>query len=146
MSDIRSHMRVHLFLLLLATATSAGSANGAPLPRLAETSLFTDLVRNCHAVNLQSWEHPTLKVLREHNVGVKKAQLCNANKYLIFYVQFPYDPQGQTKDYFLPLYQQIRGANGSRPLSFVSINDNEIVNLEFTGVKKLRIGYEMYVD
>jgi len=98
---------------------------------LSQTWLFTHLVKDCADVDLQTWHHATRDVLVKRKVVIERVALCNDGKYPVFYVQFPYDPQGQTRDYFGPLYFAMEKANGGWPLSFVDATDNTVVSLTF---------------
>ena len=104
-------------------------ASAEALPSLDKTKLFQDIVKNCYNVDLKAWQHPTKTFLNSHEVVLDFVKLCNHGKYPIFYVQFKYDPQGQTSDYFEPIYYGMKKANGGWPFSFVATNDNTVINL-----------------
>lgn len=116
----------------------------ANLPSLGETGLFAKIVHGCTAVDLKAWRHPTRSLLLERKVAIEQVQLCNAGVYPVFFVRFPYDPQGRTADYFLPLYDGMRRANGGHPYSFVAISDNTVVNVRYRPDGHAAIEYEMY--
>ncbi|MGY3882326.1 hypothetical protein [Aeromonas veronii] len=84
----------------------------ANTPLLSDTRLYREVANNCKNVDLENWQHPTRRVLLERGVIFKKVELCNDGKYPIYHVRLPYDPAGQTQDYFNPLYVAMYGANG----------------------------------
>ncbi len=121
-----------------------GAVQASELPLLAQTSLFSKVVQGCREVDLKTWQHPTRKVLEKHKVVLRRLQLCNGNIYPVFYVSVPYDPQGQTKSYFLPLYDDMRVANGGHALAFVMESDNTVVMLAFKDKYHWSTDYEFY--
>ncbi len=129
---------IRFLLLFLVSSPCLAEA----LPMLSATKLFTSLT-GCTSVNLGSWSHPTKSLLIKKGVKLEQVQLCNNKRYPVFYVDFPYDPQGQTKDYFLPLYAEMKKANGGWPYSFVATSDNTIVSVKYEK-KGMVVDYEMY--
>ncbi len=127
------------FLLLLLIS---GSCLAEELPMLNATKLFKSL-KGCTSVDLGSWSHPTKSLLIKKGAKLEQVQLCNNKRYPVFFVDFPYDPQGQTKDYFLPLYAEMKKANGGWPYSFVATSDNTIISIKYEK-KGMAIDYEMY--
>ncbi len=129
---------VRFILLLLASSVCVAQE----LPALNATELFKSL-KGCTSVDFGSWNHPTKSLLIQKGAKLEKVQLCNNKRYPVFYVDFPYDPQGQTKDYFLPLYAEMKKANGGWPYSFVATSDNTIISIKY-GKKSMNVDYEMY--
>ncbi|OUC16384.1 MAG: hypothetical protein B0A82_01870 [Alkalinema sp. CACIAM 70d] len=99
------------------------------LPYMPHTKLFPILSKGCERLDLSTWEHPTKDVMIQRGVEIIAVQLCSDRTYPIFYVNFPYDPQGQTKDYFYPLYVAMKSANGNWPFAFVSMKDQTIIQI-----------------
>lgn len=99
------------------------------LPYMPHTKLFPILSKGCERLDLSTWEHPTKDVMIQRGVEIIAVQLCSDRTYPIFYVNFPYDPQGQTKDYFYPLYAAMKSANGNWPFAFVSMKDQTIIQI-----------------
>ena len=128
-------------VLLLAFITGVCFAEESQ--PLSQTRLFKSIATGCVEVDLSSWNHPTKSLLIKKGVKLEQVQLCNKKRYPVFYVEFPYDPQGQTKDYFLPLYADMKKANGGWPYSFVATSDNTIVSVKYEK-KAMSIDYEMY--
>ncbi|MGI0491531.1 hypothetical protein ACN4EG_06945 [Alkalinema pantanalense CENA528] len=102
---------------------------GVPLPYMPNTKLFGILSKGCERVDLATWQHPTREVMIQRGVEIIAVQLCNDRTYPVFYVNFPYAPHGQTKDYFDPLYAEMKSANGGWPFAFVSMKDQTIVQI-----------------
>jgi hypothetical protein len=123
------HFLPRLFLFSMVVVLPY-SIFGADLAPLKETKLYRETATDCQRLDLSSWSHPTRTVL-EKNKGVTLdwVELCNNRKYPIYGVHFTYDPQGQTRDYFIPLYFEMLKANGRHPFSFVSLSDNLIINI-----------------
>lgn len=120
-------------LLLLAPALHARE-----LPRLPDTRLFKSVARGCADVAPAAWTHPARALLQQRGVQLLRVQLCNNRQYPVLHVHFPFDPQGQTEDWFGPLYAALRQA-GAAPLAFVAPRDGSIVYLEAT-----RVDYESF--
>lgn len=123
--------------------STVGASEKRPL--LKETQLYTKIATDCQPVDLQSWSHPTKSVLlKREGVTLVWVELCNQNKYPIFGVHFKYDPQGMTKNYFIPLYLNTLKANGNWPLSFVILSDDTIINLTLKGRSEISTRYEYF--
>lgn len=122
-----------LLVLLAPLLLLASTATARELPRLNDTRLFTTLARGCADVAPAAWRHPARAVLQQKGVQVLRVQLCNNRQYPVLHVHFPFDPQGQTEDWFGPLYASLRQA-GAAPLAFVAPRDGSIVYLEATRV------------
>ncbi len=110
---------------------------------LTGTDLYTKIAHDCQSLDLSKWHHPTRTVLENAGVQIIKVELCNDGKYPIFTVGFKYDPQGQTDDYFNPLYAKMADANGFWPYSFVDVEDSLIIDIGTDKAKKnLSIKFE----
>lgn len=134
-------MLIRILALLLAT-TSTGFAGD--LPRLPQTRLFTSVATGCSDVSPATWQHPAKALLLQKGVIIERVQLCNAGKYPVFHARFPFDPQGQTEDYFNPLYAAMRKANGGAPFAFVATTDNTVVSVRYGADGRAQVDYEMY--
>ncbi|MEN0105262.1 MAG: hypothetical protein AAGC84_02435 [Pseudomonas sp.] len=128
-----------LSLLLLLPALAAATP-----PTLENTELYTKLASDCHDVDLATWQHPTRTVLEHNKVPLERVQLCNGGHYPIFHVQMPYDPQGQTRDFFAPLYEQMRKANGKWPYAFVDSNDAQVLYISYRDNGTTATDFEFY--
>jgi hypothetical protein len=124
-----------LLLLLLPSLAHA-------LPALKDTTLYTTTVHDCEDVNLATWQHPTRALLEKNNFQLERIQLCNGGHYPIFQVQAPYDPRGQTKDFFLPLYEHMRKANGKWPYALVDSSDAVVVYVSYPKDDEISLDYE----
>ncbi len=129
--------------LIFLLASITGVCFAEDTQSLGQTKLYKSIATGCISVDLMSWSHPTKSLLIKKGVKLEQVQLCNKNRYPVFYVEFPYDPQGQTKDYFLPLYADMKKANAGWPYSFVATSDNTIVSVKYQK-KSMSIDYEMY--
>jgi hypothetical protein len=112
-------------------------------PPLKDTNLFSTIAKGCRTLDLTTWRHPTRTLLLEQGAEIEQVQLCNDDKYPIFFVRFPYDPQGATADYFHPLFEKMRGANGGWPFSFVALTDHTVLNLRYSK-GQVAVDYEPY--
>ncbi|TVT92158.1 hypothetical protein [Pseudomonas sp. RGB] len=127
-----------LLPLLLSLLPSLAYA----LPALKYTTLYTTTVHDCEDVNLATWQHPTRALLEKNNFQLERIQLCNGGHYPIFQVQAPYDPRGQTKDFFLPLYEHMRKANGKWPYALVDSSDAVVVYVSYPKDDEISLDYE----
>ncbi|MFL1491901.1 hypothetical protein [Pseudomonas antarctica] len=57
-------------------------------------------------------------------------------------MQVPYDPRGQTKDFFLPLYEHMRKANGKWPCALVVSSDAVVVYVSYPKDDGTSLDYE----
>jgi hypothetical protein len=135
-------IKAAFWTFLLAVASSVSVSNAASATSLDKTQLYTVQTHGCQAIALQGWAHPTRRVLTTAGVGIAKVELCNGGKYPIFTVHFKYDPQGQTDDYFNPLYAKMAEANSFWPFSFVDLDDDVIVDVGVDSKHDLTIDYE----
>ena len=126
-----------VFLLFLPSLALA-------LPALEETELYTKKVTDCHEVDLSTWQHPIRAVFKKADIKLKRVQLCNADRYPIFTVELTYDPTGQTKSYFEPLYWKIHAANGKWPYAMVATSDNLVLYISYSARNTVVMNYEQY--
>lgn len=144
-----SWARLLLVLIALTVAGIAAPAWAQTQPAaavpLASTVLYTETAHDCHGVDLSTWRHPARTVMEDAGVKIIKVELCNDGKYPIFTVGFKYDPQGQTGDYFGPLYAKMAQANGFWPFSFVDIDDALIIDVGVDQTtKNLSVSFEEF--
>ena len=128
---------------LFLAATLATASQAAP-PPLAHTRLLTATATGCRDVGLVHWRHPVREVFAQRDIPLVGLLLCNEDTYPVFFVHLPYDPQGQTTDYFQPLYTELRQANGGWPFALASTRDRTIVTVTAGREAGLEIGYERY--
>lgn len=85
---------------------------------------------DCEAVALTTWNHPTLAVIRKREQArLEWVMLCRNRSYPVYGVNFDYDPQGRTSDFFNPLYDEMLSGNGDAPFSFASLRDKVIIDV-----------------
>ncbi|BBP65033.1 hypothetical protein PHLH5_25740 [Pseudomonas sp. Cab53] len=113
-------------------------------PALPDTELYTQKTHDCQDVDLATWQHPARAVLEKSGIKLERVQLCNGGRYPIFIGEVPYDPQGQTKDFFLPLYEDLRKANGKWPYVLVASNYGEMVYVSYPRSDSISLGYENF--
>jgi hypothetical protein len=135
--------RISLVLALAGFSQAAAQKNAFP-GTLKKTQLYTNVTHDCTTVDLSHWSHPTRQVLAKSGVDLLGLQLCNGGHYPIFTVHFKYDPNGDTSDYFDPLYAQMAYANGFWPYSFVDIEDTTIIDIAIDKRHDLKISYEQF--
>jgi hypothetical protein len=116
----------------VARVSNSPQPSRSKLPSIAESKLNRQtMLKDCQDVDLANWEHPTKKVMIERGVEIVGVQLCDNQTFPVFFVNFKYDPQGQTKDYFFPLYAAMSKANGDHSFAFVSLRDDKIISVGF---------------
>jgi hypothetical protein len=114
------------------------------LPPIEKTALFTKIARDCQTIELNQWNHPIRSILGKYKIKIEQVQLCNSNKYPIFFVDLPYDPMGPNENFYNPLFDKVRTANGKWPYSFVDTNDNTIINISNHTDGHSNIEFERY--
>ncbi len=125
MPGLRNLSRI---VALAAVASGlACSVRAADLPDLPDTALYKQQAHDCHPVDLLSWNHPTKQVLIKNHVQLFSLELCNADKYPIFHVNFTYDPMGNTGSFFTPFYNAMFSANARNPMAFVETTSGNVV-------------------
>ena len=135
-------------VLALACAGPAFASPGttqAAAPGLAQTSLYSDTVHGCHAVDLSTWTHPAKRVLVEAGAKLAKVELCNGDRFPVFTAALPFDPEGHTDSYFDKLYAALAEANGFWSYALVDTADDEIVLVSITRAEhELTLQYEPF--
>ncbi|CAH0125510.1 hypothetical protein [Pseudomonas mediterranea] len=129
---------------LLPLALSLLTSQAIAYPALKDTELYTQNASDCQDVDLNTWQHPARTVLEKNGIKLERVQLCNGGRYPIFQGEVPYDPQGQTKDFFLPLYEQLRKANGKWPYVLVASNYGEMVYVSYPRSDSISLAYENF--
>ncbi|MFP3497085.1 hypothetical protein SB759_22915 [Pseudomonas sp. SIMBA_059] len=129
-------------VLLAAWVLLLLPAVACALPVLKDTTLYTDTAHDCQDVDLTTWQHPTRALLEKNHFQLERIQLCNAGHYPVFHVQAPYDPRGQTKDFYLPLYERMRKANGKWPFALVDNSDAVVVYVSYPKDDGISLNYE----
>lgn len=136
-----------------------GGGQGAPMPQTITIDDGNDYAQNsgtqvpwqdvlaqkigpdCRRLDLATWKHPTRKVMEKRDVKIEWVALCKQDQYPVFGVKFPYDPRGQTRDYFSPLYIKMMKANGNWPFSFLSEQDRLLISVVKDGPKSITLDY-----
>jgi len=110
-------------LLILIATIKVSAAEDTPI---LETKLFTLLATNCTNIEYGTWKHPLKKVFLDLHVIVRKAQLCNNNKYPVFYLDI-----GPLGDPDYKVYAKAKAANGGWPFAFVIPGRSEIIYVSY---------------
>ncbi|ADW17744.1 hypothetical protein Despr_1592 [Desulfobulbus propionicus DSM 2032] len=128
--------KTSLLLLLLVVLPSLAASAEPPL------DLSQQLGRDCHPVDARAWKSPALEIVRQRpKTELQWVQLCREGQYPVFGVRFAYDPQGQTNDFFYPLFLDVLEANGHRPFAFVETQDRLLIEVGGEGGDQLDLNY-----
>lgn len=114
------------------------------LPTLDQTRLFTEIALDCQDVDMKAWTHQTRRVLANPSSEILQIKLCNDKTYPIFFLKLKYDPQGQTSNYYKPLYAKMKKANAGRPYSIISVEDNLTMNITYRTMGMADVDYQRY--
>lgn len=126
----------------LLALTAATALEAAPLEA---TALYRERARDCRALDLETWSHPTRKVMESARVGVQKVELCNGGVYPIFTVALPGEPLVGVNDrFFNKLYARMAAANGWHAFAFVDPGRGVIVTVDMKGRKSIAIDYDEF--
>jgi hypothetical protein len=88
---------------------------------------------DCHALDLADWRSDARSALEERQAAhLQWVMRCRNDGLLVLGAVFDYDPQGQTEDFFRPLYLAVLRANADEPYAIVDKPDNLIVNVKPT--------------
>jgi hypothetical protein len=92
------------------TSTAPSSEIAGPSPQ--DVDLDDRLGQKCQPVDPGLWQHPVLHTLQQRQgVHLQWIQRCGDQGYLIFGADFDHDPQGQTNDFFYPLFIDVLEAD-----------------------------------
>ncbi len=129
-------------LLVVLLPLFAGAAAAAPLEA---TTLYREKARDCRAVDLRTWTHPTRRVMESSRIEISKVELCNGGVYPVFTVSLPGDPMaGASDSYFNKLHARMGEANGWHSYALVDPARGEIVYVDVTGKRELSVNYDEF--
>lgn len=132
-------------LRLLAIASFALLPAALQAAPLEATALYREKARDCRAVDLGSWSHPTRKVMEGNRIEIQKVELCNGGIYPVFTVGLPGDPMvGINDSYFNKLHARMIEANGSHSYAFVDAGRGVIIYVDMTGKREASISYDEF--
>lgn len=118
-----------------------------PAPDLARTEFYTATVHGCRPLDLSTWRHPARQVLLDARATIAKVELCNDGKLPVFTVALPFDPDGQTADYFDKLHANLAYANGFWPYALVDTADDVIIIADIDRRQhQVTLHYEHFID
>lgn len=102
---------------------------------------------DCIDVDLKSWQHKTRRVLEgRKEVHIEWVKMCRKRTYPVYGVRFDYDPQGQTRDFFHPLFWDMLEANHYWPYAFVAVNDGLVIRVYQEKKFELMVDYQELAD
>ena len=112
----------------------AGGSGGPVAPDGGSTAVHAWLSArfgpDCSMVELEEWRHPVRDVLQQAGANrLLWLALCQDRTYPVFGMAFDYDPAGATRDYFLPLWQDMLDANGGWAFSVAVLGDQILINV-----------------
>lgn len=114
------------------TSTAPSSEIAGPSPQ--DVDLDDRLGQKCQPVDPGLWQHPVLHTLQQRQgVHLQWIQRCGDQGYLIFGADFDHDPQGQTNDFFYPLFIDVLEANSGQPLALVAVQERLLIQLRQLG-------------
>jgi hypothetical protein len=93
-------------------------------------AIASHIADDCESIALATWNHPTLEVIRKRKQArLEWVMLCRNRSYAVYGINFDYDPQGRTSDFFNPLYDEMLSRNRDASFSFVSLRDKLIIDV-----------------
>lgn len=129
-------------LAALLALTAATALQAAPLE---STALYRERARDCRALDLATWSHPTRKVMESARVEIRKVELCNGDIYPIFTVALPGEPLVGVNDrFFNKLYAQMSEANGWHSFAFVDPGRGVIVTVDVKARRSIETSYDEF--
>ena len=113
----------------LAGPVSAPSQGLTPLsPQMK--AVADHIADDCESIAPSASSDPALAVIRTRKqASLEWVMLCRNRSYAVYGINFDYDPQGPTSDFFYPLYDDMLNRNGDAPFSFASLRDNLIIDV-----------------
>lgn len=112
-----------------ALPVAAPGQRQTPLPPQME-AVAGRVADDCETVAPTTWNHPTLEVIRKRKQAhLEWVMLCRNRSYPVYGVNFDYDPQGRTSDFFNPLYDEMLTRNRDAPFSFAVLRDKLIIDV-----------------
>lgn len=102
--------------------------NAALSPQMSVVAGYFD--NDCEAVSLATWKHPALAMIgKREQARLEWAMLCRNRSHPVFGVDFHYDPQGRTSDFFIPLYDDVLQASSGASFSVVALSHRVIIDV-----------------
>lgn len=127
--------------------TSQISTETPTAPLLSDTILYTQIVKDCHSIQLDDWQHPVRNVLEKSMAKIEKVELCNGNVYPIFTV---YLPSGRSfaegSKYYNELLENIARANGWWSYAIVDKTNNTVTEISINKRHQLGVESESFSD
>lgn len=128
--------------ILPVLTLSSGALDAAPL---GATSLYREKARDCRAVDLANWSHPTRTVMETSRVEIRKVELCNGGAYPVFTVGLPGDPMVAINDaYYRKLNARMAEANGWHSYALVDSGRGVVIYVDVARKNALTLEYEEF--
>jgi len=123
-------------------AAQDGPSIGDAEQSAQSVSLGQKLGQECRPVALDSWQHRARTTIQQRKgVHLQWVQRCGDHGYPVFGAEFDYDPQGQTSDFFHPLFVDALAANQGQSLAFVAIRDRLLIQVRQLGPDQYDFNY-----
>ena len=140
----------HLLMLLIFIFCSLPVVADSGVEREVSESVIghggtitNSLIKDCIDIDLKSWRHKTRAVLEKRKeIQLEWVKMCRNKTYPVYGVRFDYDPQGQTRDFFHPLFWEMTEANRYWPYSFVEVGDRLAIHVYRKKKSELLVDYE----
>ncbi len=128
---------------------AAGNDAEAPTPAIAGTRpiplemLKLRINEDCEGIDLSNWDHPARDEMNKRpQAHLRWAALCDAKRYPIFGMDFDYDPNGETEDFFRPFFYDLLQANGRWPYAIIVPGDELMIAVSGKSKKEFNVEYQ----
>ena len=74
-----------------------------------------------------TWQHPARQLLLHAGATIGKVELCNGDRFPVFTVIMPFDPQGQMDAFYNKLYAKLADADGYWSYTLVDTSDDVVI-------------------
>lgn len=94
---------------------------------------------DCVLLPQSEWLGPDHRILKQADVTVTFNAECGPDLYLVYGVEFRFDPRGATGDYFYPLYANYNAATLQYAFSFIELRDNLLIDVTVSQDDKIAV-------
>jgi hypothetical protein len=114
----------------------------APFEVQVSTSFARQFGNPCEPVDLATFDHPTRGVIESRpEAHLLWLMLCGNRTYPVFGIDFDYDPQGATGDFFRPFFVEMLKANGRWSYSIAVPRDKLVIDVARQGKNGVSVDY-----
>ena len=125
-----------------ADATTNPQKPNTSEPALLE-KLKLHINADCEAIDLGPWTHPVRdEVEKRSEAHLLWAALCDEQRYPVFGMEFDYDPNGQTNDFFRPLFYDLLQANGRWPYAIIVPSSKLMIVVSGKSKSAFKVDYQ----